>query len=82
MKRESYLWMVVNNTVRAQLYLLHPGDETLMIHDDYPYKPPTPVLISPESGYLNLKLKMFAKKKDWKIRHDFVGKKFKYKFAL
>ena len=75
MKKGSYLKMVVNNTVKAHLYLIHPGDELLMAYDFYPYKPPIPILISPESAILMLHLRIIAKKTDWKVKNDFAGKK-------
>ena len=73
MKKGSFLTMVVNNTVNAKLYLMHPGDENLMIYDDFPYKPPMPIWIKPEIGLLMLKLKIIAKKKNWKIKQDYTG---------
>ena len=57
--------MSVNNTVTTKLFVIYPGDESLMIYNDYPYDPPKPIMINPESGIQWLKLKMVAKTPHW-----------------
>ena len=67
--------MTVNNTARAKLFALYPGDEILMVFDEYPYNAPKPIMINPETGSLWVKLKIMAKKKEWNVLdHHYTSK--------
>ena len=69
-----YVEMSVNNTEKAKLYLFHPGDEILMVYDEYPYDKPEPIPINPENGYLWIKLKMTALTKSWRVENRYASK--------
>ena len=56
MKEGHTIGMEVNNTVKAKLFVFYPGDESLMIYDEYPYDAPKPIQINPEIGILWLKI--------------------------
>ena len=73
MRRSAAVGFIVNNTVKAKLFLLHPGDENLMVYEEYPYEAPQPININPESASLWIKLKIIAKTKDWKMDNQFAS---------
>ena len=64
----------MNNTETAKLYLLHPGDEVLMVYDEFPYEKPESIPIRRGNVYLWIKLKMTATKKAWKVNGKYTSK--------
>ena len=45
---------------------MYPGDEILMVYDEYPYEAQKPIVIDPETALLWVKLKIAATEKNWK----------------
>ena len=76
MDERSYLIMEVNNTQRAKLYMFYPGDEILMVYDEYPYPVPKPMSIDTENAFTWLQLKIVATKKEWSIDKEGFTSKF------
>ena len=81
MKKGYNLLMDVNNTVRAKLYVMYPGDESLMIYEEYPYEGPKPIMINPETGVLWMKLKMVANRPNWRPLIHNYSSKFRYQIT-
>ena len=63
----------VNNTVKAKLYLFYPGDEVLMIEDNYPYPDPVPIMIDPEIRFSWVEMTITARKMDWTLDRPYAG---------
>ena len=62
--------MKVNNTVRAKLYIVYPGEEDLLVYDSNPSDTPKSVTINPVTSFLWVKMTMIAKKTEWKAMNQ------------
>ena len=75
MRAGEVVMLAVNNTVKAKLYIIYPGEEIIMVYEGYPSGKPQPIMVNPETAFLGVKLRMVSKKPDWRpLDHKYASK--------
>ena len=67
--------MIANYTQREKIFIFHPGDELLAIHDWYPYAVNKPIVVEPETNHMYITLSLKAKGHKWNLENKLEGKK-------